>query len=111
MKTSNKKVVIRTSQKTFFLGFTDIMYCKAAGAYSVIYLTNGEQIITSNNLSKLFSLLSPLCYIYRICQSYLINTYYIKCIHHATKEVELHNNIMVPYTISIKDIEEALNSI
>lgn len=54
-----KKIPIRTKEITFFIGAEDILYCKAAGAYSVIYLLDKKEIVTSVNLLNLFENTDP----------------------------------------------------
>ena len=36
MKLNDKKIVLRTNEKTFFIGSLDVLYCTAVVAYSVI---------------------------------------------------------------------------
>ncbi|WP_430981143.1 LytTR family transcriptional regulator DNA-binding domain-containing protein [Sphingobacterium faecium] len=105
-----KKILIRTKEKTFLIGDEDILYCKAAGAYSVIYLTHNNEIITSVNLLNLFERLKCFPSIFRVSQSHLININFVRCIHHSTKEIELSNSFLLSYTIKIKELEQALLS-
>lgn len=106
-----KKILIRTKEKTFYIGAEDVVYCKAAGAYSVIYLLNNQEIITSINLLNLFEKLKCFPSMLRISQSHLINIRFVRCIHHTTKEIELSNNFFLSFTIKIKELEQALINI
>lgn len=103
-----RKILIRTKEKTFFIGVDEILYCKAAGSYSVIFLKNKREIVTSINLLTLYEKMQCFPSVYRVSQSFLINMNYVQCIHHATKEIELSNDFMVPYTLSVKELEQAL---
>ena len=104
------KLIIRTKGKTFFIDPQEIIFCKSSGAYSVIFLSNKEEIIVSINLLNLLIQLKPLIKIARIGQSYLVNPKYIKCINHATKKIEFCNNSQIPYSITLKKIESELKS-
>lgn len=103
-----KKILIRTKEKTFFIGIEEILYCKAAGSYSVIYLQDNREIITSVNLLNLYEKMDCFPSIYRVSQSFLVNMSFIRCIHHGTREIELSNSFMVPYTLQVKELEQAL---
>lgn len=103
-----KKIIIRTKEKTFVIGAHNVLYCKAAGSYSVIYLLTKEEIITSVNLLNLYERMNCLTDIFRVGQSFLVNMKYVKCIHHGSNEIELLDSTKVPYTISLRDIEEQL---
>ncbi len=105
-----EKIIVRTREKTFFIGSNDIRYCKAAGSYSVIFLTNQEEIIASINLLNLYERMECLESILRVSQSFLVNLICIKCINHSTKEIELHDNTLIPYTIPIRELESELIS-
>lgn len=102
------KILIRTKEKTFYVDLNDVLYCKAAGAYSVIYMVDKEEIVTSINLLKLFERVKGLKSIIRVSQSFLVNMQFVKSIHHSTKEIELHTNNMIPFTITVREIEHAL---
>jgi len=99
-----KRIVLRTKDKTFLIGQEDVLYCKAAGSYSVIFLTNNEEIITSMNLFNLYDKIKGFSTVMRVSQSFLVNMLYVRCICHNPKEIELRNNKKIPYTLSIKDM-------
>lgn len=103
-----KRIAIATKGRTFFLSADEILFCKAAGSYSVIFLTNSEEIITSMNLLKLFERMRSLGTMIRICQSFMVNRMYVKCLHHETREIELYNAKRLPYTVAIKSLEDIL---
>ncbi|MEN5235165.1 LytTR family DNA-binding domain-containing protein [Sphingobacterium faecium] len=99
------KIIIKTKGKTLFIAVLDILFCRAAGAYSVIVLNSGEEIVNSINLLTLKNRLEPSGIMFRVSQSYLINMIHITCIYHSSKEIELSNTTKVPYTVSLKDLE------
>lgn len=105
-----KKIVIRTKGKTFVIGTQDVLYCRAAGSYSTIFLISNEKIMTSVNLLNLYERMQCLPDIYRVGRSFLVNMNYVKCIHHGTNELELRDKIKIPYTISLREIEQQLTN-
>ncbi len=83
---SNKtsQIVIKTTNKTYFIELSDILYCQAEGAYAKI-ITKKETILASKNLKHFTDLLSEQGFI-RTHQSYLVNK----------SEIEsINNNILV----------------
>jgi DNA-binding LytR/AlgR family response regulator len=102
------KILIHTKEITFVLRSEDILYCQAAGAYSIIYLVSGQEIVTSFNLLNLYERMKCFTLIFRISQSFLVNMQYVQCIHHLTKELELRNSKLLRYTVSIRELEHAL---
>jgi len=103
-----KRIVLRTKGKTFLIGPEDVLYCKAAGSYSVIFLANNEDIATSMNLLNLFDRLKGLSTVLRVSQSFLVNMLHVRCIHHDSKEIELRNATKIPYTLTIKNLGNEL---
>jgi DNA-binding LytR/AlgR family response regulator len=99
------KLLIKTKNKSLFILIIDILYCKAAGAYSIIVLKTGEEIVNSTNLLNLTTRLESSAIMCRVSQTYLVNMQHITCIHHNTKEIEFSNNVKLPYTIPLKELE------
>lgn len=60
-----------------FVKISDILYCKADGSYSHIYLKNGEKLTTSKNLKYYSEILEEYSF-YRIHSATLINLMYLK---------------------------------
>jgi len=77
----------------------------------VIFLTNNEEIVTSMNLLNLYERIKCLSTIMRVSQSFLVNMMHVCCIHHDPKEIELRNNMRIPYTLTIKDLGNELTNI
>lgn len=102
------KILIHTKERTFVLKSEDILYCQAAGAYSIIFLISGQEIVTSYNLLTLHERMKCFTFIFRISQSFLVNMQHVRCIQHKTKEIELQNTKLIRYTVSIRELEQAL---
>lgn len=105
------RILIRTKEKTFFVGLEDVLYCKAAGAYSIIYLVGDKEIVTSINLLKLQERMQCWASIFRVSQSYLVNLLAVRSINHGKKELELENSNLIPFTVSVREIEKIFISI
>lgn len=102
-----KKVLIKTKERSYILRESEILYCRASGAYSVIYIKDRQEIITSMNLQKLYMKMGIFSSIFRAGKSYLVNISYVHSVNHITKELELEGDIIIPYSILFRNIEEA----
>lgn len=71
------KLSIPTLDGFEFVKVSDILYCKADGSYSHIYLKNGEKLTTSKNLKYYSEILSEYSF-YRIHSATLINLMYLR---------------------------------
>ncbi|WP_034044995.1 LytR/AlgR family response regulator transcription factor [Wocania ichthyoenteri] len=76
-KEKNEKIIIVTERETYFLNVADIIRCEADGTYTKIFLLKGKSILTSKTLKYYDELLNTNSF-FRIHQSHLINTAYIK---------------------------------
>jgi len=74
---SSKKLSISTVSSNRFIELDHILYIKAEGAYSFIYLKSGESITTSKGLKYYEELLSEIPQFFRCQKSYIVNTPYI----------------------------------
>lgn len=74
---SEKQIVIKDIDKTYFLKMNDILYCEAEGSYTKFYLSNSEPIFVSRNLRYYEELLSPAGF-FRTHHSCLVNPSKIK---------------------------------
>lgn len=111
IKNMSEKILIRTKSRTHLVLISEILYCKGAGAYSVLYLRDSDEIVASVNLVTLHSKILPHRNIFRVGQSFLVNLEYVKCIYHSPKEIEFFNNIRIPYTVTVKMLEEELRKL
>jgi len=77
-KTSNEdaQIVLKDSNKTYFVNINDILYCKADGAYTIFNLMNKTTIYQSHNLRYYEEMLEGNIFI-RVHHSYLVNKHKI----------------------------------
>ena len=71
----NKKIAISTLEGLLFITLKDILYCKAEGAYTHLYLKDAATIITSTNLGEMERTLSENAGFFRVHHAWLINIY------------------------------------
>ncbi len=74
-------LAIRTGSGISFVDFHDILYCRADGRYTHVYLNNGKSVLTAR-LLKTFENKLPDDVFIRIHKSYIIN---INCISNFRK--------------------------
>ncbi len=85
-----KKIVIKTSDNTFYLSADDIIMLEAEGAYTNIY-TKDRKILTSRNLRYYENTLEGLQFA-RSHQKYLVNINHVKAID-ANSDIILTNDL------------------
>ncbi len=76
-KPKEPQIVLKDTDKTYFVKVSDILYCIAQGAYTKFYLAEGEPIFMSRNLRTYEDMLSPEGFI-RTHHSCLVNPTKIK---------------------------------
>jgi two-component system LytT family response regulator len=74
---TDRQIVLKDIDKTYFVKMSDILYCEAEGSYTKFYLVNNEPIFVSRNLRSYEELLSPAGFI-RTHHSCLVNPAKIK---------------------------------
>ncbi|MBL7748521.1 MAG: response regulator transcription factor [Chitinophagaceae bacterium] len=74
---SNKQIVLKDIEASYFVKIADILYCEAEGSYTKFYLADTNPIIISKNLSTYEELLGIYGFI-RTHHSYLVNPSRIK---------------------------------
>jgi two-component system, LytTR family, response regulator len=102
-KESDKKIVLKDSNSTYFIKIEDILFCEAEGTYTKFHINKGEPILISKNLKEYETLLEPLGFI-RTHHSYLVNTERIKM--YEKKEggyLVLDGNQVIPISQRKKD--------
>lgn len=77
-----KRIVIPVGQSYKFIKSGDIIMIKGDGAYSEVYLSNGDKFVVSRNLKTFGEMLASLPNFYRCHKSYLIN---LKCVKEFVK--------------------------
>jgi len=74
---TDRQIVIKDIDKTYFVKMNDILYCEAEGSYTKFYITHGEPIFVSRNLRFYEDLLAPAGF-FRTHHSCLVNPAKIK---------------------------------
>jgi two-component system LytT family response regulator len=74
---TDRQIVLKDLDKTYFIQISDILYCEAEGSYTKFYLSNAEPIFVSRNLRSYEELLAPAGFI-RTHHSCLVNPSKIK---------------------------------
>lgn len=74
---TQKQIVLKDVDKTYFVNINDILFCEAEGSYTKFYLTNAAPIFVSRNLRSYEELLAPSGFI-RTHHSCLVNPAKIK---------------------------------
>ncbi len=72
------KIAVQLKDGYDFINYNDIVCCSSEGAYTLIYLVNGDKLLSSSNLKHFVELL-PEDIFCRIHHSYLVN------LHHAVR--------------------------
>ena len=74
---SDRQIVIKDIDKTYFIKMNDILYCEAEGSYTKFYITNSDPVFVSRNLRFYEELLAPAGF-FRTHHSCLVNPNKIK---------------------------------
>ncbi len=74
---TEKQIVLKDVDKTYFIKIRDILFCEAEGSYTKFYLSNAEPIFVSRNLRSYEEILAPAGFI-RTHHSCLVNPTKIK---------------------------------
>jgi two-component system, LytTR family, response regulator len=100
---SDSKIAIQTKEGYIFCSPKEIVYCGADGAYTWIFLSNGEKILSSVNLKEFEDIL-PGDMFCRIHHSFLININFAsKYIKGRGGHVELSNGVILEVSQRKKD--------
>ena len=104
-----KKIVLKDSNNMYFIKVSDIIHCKAEGAYTEFYLSNKQKLVISVLLKEYEIMLEPFGFI-RTHHSHLVN---LKKIQRFDKtdggSLVLENNQVVP--VSQRKKEQVLKLI
>ncbi len=88
--------VVSSIDKIEIVKFTEVLYCKADGKYTEIFLENGTKIVSSKNIGE-YQQLFPTHHFFRIHNSSLINIHHIVRINKKDGlYCELNNGIDLP---------------
>lgn len=72
-----KKIAINTSNTIVFINLSDILFFKAEGAYTNLFLNDERVILASKNLKYFEEILEAYVSFFRCHKSYIVNTTYI----------------------------------
>ncbi|MEA5139911.1 LytR/AlgR family response regulator transcription factor [Arcicella rigui] len=76
---AKNKIIIPTQKELLLVELNNIMFCKAEGGYTAIYLNSNEIVLSSKDLKTYQGMLDDRLF-FRIHDSYLVNYNYIKSI-------------------------------
>jgi two-component system, LytTR family, response regulator len=93
--TSDKQIVLKDLVATYFVKISDILYCKAEGAYTQFFLRNTDPILVSRNLHTHEEMLAPLGFL-RSHHSTLVNPDHIRMYDRKTDCLVLEGGHSVP---------------
>lgn len=102
---TDKQLVLKDIDKTYFIKTTDILFCEAEGSYTKFYLSNSEPIFVSHNLRYYEDMLSPSGF-FRTHHSCLVNPAKIKIYDRKTDSgtLILEGGHSVPVSQRKKDL-------
>lgn len=102
-----QRIAIPSKEGYVFVPVTDIIRLEASGAYTTIFIHNGESHLTSRNIRDYEDLL-PSSLFCRIHHAHLVNLNYIKTYHKGRGGyVEMTNGISIE--VSVRKKEEFLS--
>ncbi|MBJ2173974.1 response regulator transcription factor [Aureibaculum sp. A20] len=100
---NQSRIALPLAGKTLFVSPEDIFYCKADGNYCEIYFTNGAKEMLSKKIKEVETIINNNTF-FRVHNSYLVNTNYIKeFVKSDGQYLVLENGITVPVSRSKKD--------
>jgi two-component system LytT family response regulator len=99
---TEKQIVLKDMDATYFVKVSDILYCMAEGAYTQIFIQNSDPILVSRNLHAHEELLTPSGFI-RTHHSCLVNPVHIKLYERKTESLVLTSGHTVPVSQRKRD--------
>ncbi len=96
-KTLFNKLSVVSNEEIRFIAFEDILYCKSSSNYTTIFTRKQKSYLCSKTLKDVEARL-PQDYFFRIHQSYLINLQCITALKKQACEIELDNQIFIPFS-------------
>lgn len=75
---TNKKMVVPVANGFEIINLSDILYLKAEGSYTCIYLATEKNLVVSKNLKHFQFLFKDSPFLLRVHRSIIVNTNYIK---------------------------------
>lgn len=111
-KNQDQKIIIADKDAYRIIPLSDIVYCKADGAYTEFHLRSKKKIISSHNLKEYERLLDPFQF-FRCHHSFLINLHEVEEVKKQDGfSIKLKSGHLIPVsTRRKKSLLEALNSL
>ncbi len=75
--TGTKRIALNSADKVHMINVKDIVRCESQGAYTVFFISSGEQIVATKNLKEYEHLLEEFSFV-RIHHGHLINFAFLK---------------------------------
>jgi len=99
-----KKIALPVADGLIFIDIDDLMYFEADGAYTNVFLMDGNKLLISKKLKEFENILSNNKNFFRTHRSYIINT---ACIKQYVKSdggsIVLQNKVTIPVARERKD--------
>jgi two-component system LytT family response regulator len=107
-KSSFLKLAVYTKDEIIFIPFDEIMYCSSKNNYTNIHTREGKIFFCCKTLKDIESRL-PADFFLRIHQSYLVNVLDITALKRQSHEVEINNQLLIPYSrLMMKELYDLL---
>ena len=106
---TSQQIVLKDTDKIYFIKMNDILFCKAEGAYTKFYLADSSSIFVSRNVGSFEELLAPAGFI-RTHHSCLVNPTKIKVYDRKTDNgvLVLEGGHVIPVSQRKKEMVLAL---
>ncbi|MES2774411.1 MAG: LytTR family DNA-binding domain-containing protein [Bacteroidota bacterium] len=96
-----KKLAIAVNEEVRLIAFEDILYCKSTSNYTTIFTRSDKSYLCSKTLKEVESKL-PQDIFFRIHQSYIVNLQCIVSLKKQCCELELENQLHIPFSVTKK---------
>lgn len=90
-----KCVIINTRQCTEIVYLENIIYCRAEGSYTKVYLKDGGSIFCSKNLAWFENEIQSKLFL-RVHRSFLINLNFLSKVYRNEGRINLQNGAAIP---------------
>lgn len=104
-----RKLVVSTQDYIHVVPEDQILYLKSDNSYTELVIQNGNALLVSKSISKVFSQLNQSDFI-KASQSYIVNKRFIDRVDKKNKVIILYNEIKISYSIKISEMLELLSA-
>lgn len=102
------KLVVSTQDYIYLIPENQIMYLKSDNSYTQLVTRNGNSLVISKSISKVFDQLNQSDFI-KASQSYIVGKRFIDRIDKKNRVIILYNEVKIPYSIKVSEIIELLS--